>query len=115
MKKISATGSEVVSGLIDFLEESGRKDVLSEVTATLENLERESEGADKIIVKSFVSLTREQSEKLKEQINKLINQDLPLENIVEKKLLGGLTVQVGDWFLDASLSRELLNLKNVII
>lgn len=113
-KKNSKTSDSVVTGLVEYLSETGQNEILGEVTGQLENLLDESKGADKILVTSCVSINRDQSEKIQNIINRLIKIRLPVENRVDKKLLGGLTIQVGDWYLDASISSELQNIKNQI-
>lgn len=109
------TPDHVVSGLIDFLSETGQKEDLPEITGKLQELVDLSRESERIIVSSFAKLSDAQIAIIKELITGLIGKKLPVINDINKKLLGGFTVQVGDWFLDASISRQLQGLKDKIV
>lgn len=111
MKKLSKTSSGVVTGLMDYLSETGQNEVLPEVADHLQDLITASKGADKIMVTSVIDLSVLQLKSLKQTICSIIGSNLPIENKTSKSLLAGFTVSVGDWFLDASLIKQLVNLK----
>lgn len=113
--KKSQTPDHVVSGLIDYLSETGQKEVLPEITGKLQELVDQSSGTNRIIVSSFTKLTDEQIAIIRQIIVGLIDVKLPVINTIDKKLIGGFTVQVGDWFLDASIVKQLQSLKAEII
>lgn len=115
MRKMSKTSNGVISGLIDFLSETGQKGVLPEVTNELQNLIRGAKEADKITITSCVRLDPAQINNLKKIIKNYTGSNLPVVNKLDKKLLGGFTVRIGDFFLDTSLSRQLQNLKRELI
>lgn len=115
MKKKNEKPNLVVAGLLDYLNETSETRLLPEVTRELENLLRESKKAEEITIASSVLLTPSQNEKLKKILNKLLKVDLPIVNKVDKNLLGGFTIRMGDWFLDASLAQELVYLRQVLL
>lgn len=105
----------VVSGLLDFLEETGQTRLLPEVTQELERLLTEGEKVAEIRVTTVVPLTEAQKESLNRLLSNFLKVDLPLVNKIDKNLLGGLTIKLGDWFLDASLVQELKYLKKTLL
>lgn len=115
MKKLSNASSGVVTGLIDYLSETGQKEVLPEVAGHLADLIASSRGADKILVTSVIDLSNTQLSILKQTICTIIGTNLPIVNKTSKNLLAGFTVSVGDWFLDASLIKQLENLKSGLL
>jgi len=115
MKKKTKTYSIVVSGLLDYLAETDQSKLLPQVTAELRNLVEKPGEVKEITVTSFLPLTPQQLEVVKIALYKFLNLDLPVTNKIDKKLLGGFTVAVGDWFLDASLAYELRKLKQLML
>lgn len=115
MKKIKTKSELVVRGLLDYLSETNQTKLLPEVTEALKNLFQDKNKKKEIVVVSFVKLSDAQMENFRAVMKKLLGVDLPIVNNVNKKLLGGFTVSVGDWYLDASLQRELINLKRSLL
>lgn len=114
MAEAQKTSNLVVQGLLDYLKETGQVALITDVTQILENELIKTKKADKIEVISTVPMSQSQLRTLKTLINKLFKQSLPVENKIDKVLLGGFTIRVGDWFLDATLKRELQNLKTIL-
>lgn len=104
----------VVSGLLDYLEETGQRQLLPEVTQELERLLTE-EKTQVITVTSAVPLAPSQYQELKAILPKIFKLDLPVMQKIDRNLLGGFTIKVADWFLDASLVQELAYLKKFML
>lgn len=111
MKSNAKRSSGVVAGLMGYLSETRQTNILPEVADQLQRMLKESTDVSEIKVASFIQLTSQQKTLLKKTINNLTGLDLPVINAVDKNLLGGFTVRVGDWFLDTSLQFLLKNLK----
>lgn len=107
MKKINLKSNAVLQGLLDYLGEKGEEDLLPEVTRSLEAIVAKTKKAEEILVYSAIPFTDEQLIRLKTILKKLLNIDLPIIDKVDKKLIGGFTIKVKDWFLDASLLHQL--------
>ncbi len=105
----------VVEGIVDYLKETRRENLLPQVTQILEQQTKNTKKAKEILVSSPISLEKHQLKSLKFIVSKLFRQDLPLVNKINKNLIGGFTLKVGDWYLDASLSRELIDLKQSLL
>lgn len=114
-KKSNRKPDLVVAGLLDYLKETGETKILPEVARELEKLLKESKTAEAITIYSYTYLESYQLEKLTNIIRKLINSDLPVFNSIDKSLLGGFTIKVGDWFLDASLAGQLNYLNKALL
>ena len=68
-----------------------------------------------IIVTSVVVLSSMQMENIRKLLPSSTPKNLPIVNKIDKRLLGGFTVSVNDWFLDASLIYQLETLKDSLI
>jgi len=115
MQKSSKKINSIVVGLMDYLSETGSQELVSDIADSLTNLSDESKNAQEVVVTSVTTLAENQISELKKILSRLIKINLPIRNTQDKKLLGGLTIRVADWFLDASLSSELNDLKNKLI
>lgn len=63
------------------------------------------------LVLSAVLLTPEQKERLRGVLKKIFHQDVEIENRIDKSVLAGFLVRIGDWFLNATVKNELSRLK----
>ncbi len=115
MKKKSTKSNLIVSGLLDFLSETGDDKILPEITNELNRLLQESKKADTIIVTTCIPLSSFQHKSLCQNLKKILHTDLPIKNLIDKKLIGGFTIKVGNWFLDASIAKEITNIRNILI
>ena len=115
MKKSTKKTAIVVKGLLDYLSETDQTTLLPEVTDSLTNLFQDSKKVKEIVISSYTAFSKVQKEIIRTTMQKILQVSLPVVNRVEKKLLGGFTVQVGDWFLDASLLRELRSLERSLL
>lgn len=116
MKSSIKKNSDIVTaGVLEFLSETGRQSLLSDVAESLDELASKTRKAEKIEVTSVVSLKPDQEAIIKKVIQKTLNLDLPLKNNINKTLIGGFTLRVGDWFMDASLLYELNKLKQNLL
>lgn len=115
MKKTSHTSRNVTRGVLDYLSEIGEQKILPEVTRSLEEVLHKAKKTDEIKVTSAVAMTSKQLKLLKSTLSRALGVNLPVKNKVEKSLVGGFTVRVADWFLDASITHELEMLKRSLL
>lgn len=105
---------EVVSGLIDFIKEATHEGLLSEVVGQLEEAAREGESAKIAYIYTFFKLTDDQKEAIKKKLEKQVGHEINLREVIDRKLLAGFKIKLGDWVYDASLKGQLESFKNEI-
>lgn len=105
----------VVAGILGFLKDHGKSNLLSTVSAGLDEVVGKTKRADRIVVTSAVPLTRQELAKVSGVVSKFLKTPLPTSNVVDSSLIGGLSVRVGDFFLDASVARELDLMKRMLV
>lgn len=115
MKKNSDRSKAVLNGIIEFLDDTGDKKLLSEITDELEKEVQKSKGENEILVKSVVKLTPDQIKQIKSVLNSKFKIDFPLVNEIDTSLIGGFTIRVNDWFFDSSLKNEVRNFKRLLL
>jgi F-type H+-transporting ATPase subunit delta len=107
-KKISALSFDFIKLLI----QNNRENLLVEILGGFLDLKNESEGKIKAEVKTAVDLDDKAKKKLTESINSFTGKKSIPEFSVDKSLVGGFTIKVKDVVVDASIKRQLENLRN---
>lgn len=115
MKKINHRSRNVTKGLLAYLDEIGEQKILPEVTRSLEEVLSKAKRSDEIVVVSAIPLVKSQLGLLKSILSKSRGVNLPIKNKTDKSLIGGFTVRINDWFLDASIIQELEILKRSLL
>ena len=65
-------------------------------------------------VKSVVPINNDQQAEIEQKLAKIFGRNVTVVNKIDKNLLGGFTIRMGDWFLDASLFNDLQKIKAVV-
>ena len=116
MKKPNAKDSmSVVAGILGFLGDTGKTNLLPTVAQELDDVVEKSHPVDKIIITSAVVVSKDQIKKLQIIVNRYLQRDLPAVHTLDKTLLGGFSIRAGDFFLDASLSSEVAAMKRLLL
>jgi F-type H+-transporting ATPase subunit delta len=69
----------------------------------------------RVQVRSATPLPEDQRERLLRELRETFHLEPILEEEQTPDLLGGLTVRVGDWLFDGSVSTRLANIRNTLI
>ncbi len=115
MKKNSYKSTAVLTGLMNYLKETGEEKLLPEVTKSLEDVVAKSKKSEEIVISSAYPLNSKQLGLLKHLINNKLNVEMPIVNIIDKGLIGGFTVRVNDWFMDSSVLHHLQFIKRSLL
>ncbi len=83
--------------------------------ASFEEMVKEEQKLAKAVVTSVVPLSETQTEKLIEQLSKITNRKVTIENVIDESLVGGLFIRVGDHIIDSSVRHKLVELKDLLI
>ena len=81
----------------------------------MEKIHLEKENTVIAKVKSVIELTPEESKKLKENLEKKYNKTVILEHEIDKSILGGLYVRVGNDVIDGSIKSKLDEMRALIL
>lgn len=114
MEEPSQKSQAVVSGLLHYLKETNQTELLGSVRDRLDEVAGKSRKADKIVVTSAVPISLGQNKRLRGFVKKTLGLSLPLTNRIDKTILGGLTIKVGDWFVEATIRGQLSELSQIL-
>ncbi|MDR0266708.1 F0F1 ATP synthase subunit delta [Paenibacillus sp.] len=103
--------SQPVVNTIELLIERGRADLLSDLLDSYIRIEGESLGIADATVYSTYPLSEQERETVAAQFGVLANKKIRVNNVVDKTLLGGIKVMIGDKLYDGSLAGKLERLE----
>lgn len=114
MKQAHDSSKLVVRAVVDYLSESNQQGLLGQVTKDFESLQQKEAGADRAIICAPVHFSSSQVDYVKKFVASYLKVKLPVEVRIDKSLIAGFTLRVGEWFLDASIATQLHMIKNKI-
>jgi len=106
--KISTLSFDFIKLLI----QNNREGLLTEILNGFLDLKNDAEGKIKAEVKTAVELAEKEKSKITDSINTFTGKKSLPEFSVDKTLIGGFTIKVKDVVVDASIKRQLENLRN---
>ncbi len=95
--------------------EKDRIGFLKEKVAQMEKIHLEKQNMMVAQVKSVIPLNEYQVDKLKENLEKKFNKKIILKQEIDKSILGGLYVIVGDEVIDGSVKYQLEQIKSQVL
>ncbi|MGB8517297.1 MAG: F0F1 ATP synthase subunit delta [Gallionella sp.] len=98
------------SNFVRVLVQSGRMDVAVEIMEMYEVLRAEAEKSAQVTVSSAFVLSEEQQQKIAGALKVRLGRDIKLSCNVDKALLGGIVIRMGDKVIDGSANTRLTEL-----
>lgn len=111
LKEIFKDANGVTLGAFDILIENGRINSLDAVAKQYLKLYHGTSGMQEAIVTTAVPLNAELEGKIQNKIKELTGAGALLKNVIDESVIGGFILRVGDLQYDASIARNLNNLK----
>lgn len=104
-----------MDNFVAVLKENGDIGNLDAIESEFSAYEKEARGIVTAQVTTAKSLGAEQEKKIVAELNEYISGQVELKKKVDEGLIGGVVVKIGDELLDASLRRNLQDLKKKLI
>jgi F-type H+-transporting ATPase subunit delta len=101
----------LTKNLINVLEDNNRINLFETISYKFIELYKEHKGIQSAIVTTAVPLNKEIEDQVLETISKLTNKKTTLINKVDKSLIGGFVLRLGDIEYNASFKNKLKNIK----
>lgn len=103
--------SDVVFNIVEMLVERGRTDIFADLLEAYVKIEGDALGIGDATVYSTYVLSPEEQDNVAKEFSELTNRKIRVTNLIDKSLLGGLKVVIGDTLYDGSLSGKLTRLE----
>lgn len=101
--------------LVRVLVDRGRADLLPQIAVEYRRLANRHAGIAEAVVTSALPLTTDETEALRQRIERMAGSRVDLRTEVDDSLIGGLTVKVGGRLLDASVRGRLERLRDELV
>jgi F-type H+-transporting ATPase subunit delta len=111
----TSPSSEKTARFLDLLLAHNRLDILAEVLRAVPLLWKERQGVQTFEVSSAFSLTDQQRERLRAELERLEGKPVFLDYRIDPGLVGGLSLRKGNVIYDASVQGRLAKLKEKMI
>lgn len=116
LTKITDSASKIMTNFLQLLFEYRRLNVLPEIIAAYEQFYDEFTGTYNAHVIAAVELNAEQLDNLRQALKRrLVAQKINLTTEVDKTIIGGLIVKVGDQIIDGSIASRIKKLNRVLL
>lgn len=112
LKKVFPDLSAYSTNLLVHIMNSGRIDLFDDVAKCFVELYNGKMGNQNVILISASKLSHDILTEIKSKVKSLTSKNVYLTNKVDKKLIGGFILKVGDKQYDASFKQQLKNLEN---
>ena len=112
LKKVFPDLSAYSTNLLDHIMNSGRIDLFDDVAKCFVELYNEKMGNQNVILISASKLSHDILAEIKSKVKSLTSKTVYLTNKVDKNLIGGFILKVGDKQYDASFKQQLKNLEH---
>lgn len=100
---------------LELIVRKGRLKYLAEILPAYQALVDRAKGIVRVKVRSFQPVTRAEEEQLKKRLSWLGAREIVLETTLDRSLLGGMMLQIGDTVLDGSVRRQLADLREYLL
>ncbi|WP_018754698.1 F0F1 ATP synthase subunit delta [Paenibacillus terrigena] len=110
-KAVEGKLAEAVISLISVLIKNSRQDTLGAVLQAYIKVAGEALGQDDAVVVSAYALSTPEIELVAGHFGKIVNKKIRVQNVVDKSIIGGIQVRIGDRLYDGSLSGKLARLE----
>jgi F-type H+-transporting ATPase subunit delta len=100
---------------ISFLINRGRDNIIFEILQSFFEIRNEHLGLLEVNVFGFYPISEGQQEKIKNELEKIINKKISISFQIDKSIMGGIIIKIDDTVLDASIKRKLELLKEHLL
>lgn len=105
---------EEVIRFLKLLVEKGRIQFFKEIVDIYQQLVDEEFGILRGEVVTAYPLSEEEKKQLEEVLREVLKKEVLLESVVDKGIIGGIKVKVGDFVFDNTIKRQLQKFKEII-
>lgn len=104
----------IVRSILEVMHTRNQDQLLPDVSNALKIISDKKNSDTKAVVWTVFPLSSLQLKKINILINKITEKNTVTENKIDKDLIGGFKITIGDRVLDSSLKHDLINIENLL-
>jgi F-type H+-transporting ATPase subunit delta len=112
---VQGTATEKTNNFLKVLVNNKRLNLLSEISVLFENYRAEQERTMSVDVTTFLPLTEQQQNRIRDSLRIRLNREISLQCHIDSSILGGLIIRAGDLVIDGSVLGQLQKLRESVI
>lgn len=101
----------ITQGFLQYLEKSGQIGKLPKLAKDQIRLSRTIMDPNRAVVQTVVLLTNEEKKALEKKLESVFQRPITIENRVNKDIVGGMFIRLGDQVIDATLKARIEKLQ----
>lgn len=107
--------SNYTVNLLNVLIENGRQSVVPDIYEYLGILINEINNRQRVTLITSEKLDDTIKEKIKNELTSKLKKEILIDEVINKDILGGLVIKIGDKVINGSLSKDLQNIKKTLL
>jgi len=111
MSKPQSDFDSITRGFIQYLEKTGQLSKLPHLAKEQLNLSRNLFDPNLAIVQTVIKLESKEKAAIRQKLESILDRPIKVKNEINKKILGGMLIRIGDQIIDTSLRSRLKALK----
>ena len=116
MATLSKDARGFVEGIVSYIKDEGKTPrALPKVQTLLHKVTAQARSQKRATVATSVALGTLEQQQIERLLASLIGHQVVLDCEVDRRLLGGVKIQVGDWIVDTSLLSQLSRLARELV
>lgn len=115
MRTLTGDARGFIEGITQYIQKEGKPSLFLKVQTLLGKIASQGQKETAAVAVSSVPLTDEERQRVERFLYRLIGHPVSLTTSVDSHLLGGLTIHIGDWIVDTSLSGQLTEMAQDIL
>ncbi|MBI2405131.1 ATP synthase F1 subunit delta [Candidatus Gottesmanbacteria bacterium] len=105
--KMSSDARGFIEGITEYIQKGEKQSVLPKVQELLGKVATQAQKETVAKVTSSAPLTMEEEKMIHQLLYQLIRHSVTLEKNIDKTLIAGIQIAIGDWVVDTSLKSQL--------
>lgn len=116
MTRLTTDARFFLDGVTKYLKgSSADRSMLPRVSAAFERMTSSAKREKTAMVESAVALTAREKDDVSRFLSRLLTHPVTVECRINRELIGGLRIQIGDWIVDTSLLRQIEDMKAMMV
>ena len=106
--------SEEIMGIITLVINKNRENILIKLFDEYVSIVKKNKNIVTATITSAIVLQDEHVNKIKDKLKQAVNKEIEIKTIIDKKIIGGLKIQVGNTVFDRTVKAKLENLRKAL-
>lgn len=114
MNSLSRDAKGFIAGITKYIQDEGKTSLLPKVGRLLGKVSEQSQEDAVAHVISAVALSDDEKARIERFVFRLMGHSVTVDATVDRDVVGGFVINIGDWVVDTSLNGQLQNMQKTL-